>query len=58
MANEEVDLKSKFFDTLVGLSVETKGIVANHDESLSTQGVQQIWNALKLADMQVVERKP
>ncbi len=56
--NGKVDMtKDKFFETLKGLSVETEGLVSTHDESLTKQGVQQIWNALKLADLQVLTAK-
>jgi len=55
MPDEKVDIKSKFYDALTGISVETKGVVSSHNESLTEQGVQQIWNALKLADLKIVE---
>lgn len=48
-------IKQAFFDALIGLSVTTKGLVADHDESLTHAGVQQIWNALKLADLHVTK---
>lgn len=47
------DAKQAFFATLVGLAVTTKGMVTDHDETLTTAGVQQIWNALKLADLKI-----
>ena len=56
--NGKIDVaKTKFIETLRGLSVETEGIVSNHDEALTVQGAQQIWNALKLADLQVTARE-
>ena len=45
--------KKAFFDALVGHAVTTKGLVADHDESLTHAGVQQIWDALKLADVKI-----
>jgi hypothetical protein len=45
--------KKAFFDTLVGRSVTTKGVVVDHDESLTHAGVQQIWDYLKLADLKI-----
>jgi hypothetical protein len=47
--------KKVFFDTLVGHAVTTKGLVADHDESLTHAGVQQIWDALKLADLHITK---
>ena len=49
------DAKQAFFATLEGLAVTTKGMVADHDETLTRAGVQQIWNALKLADLKVAK---
>lgn len=46
--------KKAFFDTLVWRNVTTKGVVADHDEALTVAGVQQIWDALKLADLKIV----
>ena len=57
MPDEKIDIKSKFYDALTGLSVETKGIMSSHNETLTEQGVQQIWNALKLADLKIEEVK-
>jgi hypothetical protein len=48
--------KKKFFDTLVGRSVTTRGIAVDHDEELTKAGVQQLWDALKLADLEIKER--
>jgi len=50
VADEAV--KKAFFDALQ-IAVTVKGIVADHDETLTKQGIQQIWNALKLADIKV-----
>ena len=55
--NDKIDIKAKFLDALRGLQVETKGIVANHNETLTDQGARQIWSALKLADLQVTQRE-
>jgi hypothetical protein len=48
------DIRKAFFDTLVGHAVTTKGLVADHDEALTRAGVQQIWDALKLADLKIM----
>ena len=53
--NGTLSLKQKFMQVLTGLSVETKGLVTNHNETITDQGAQQIWNALKLADLKVEE---
>ena len=54
--NDTPDAAKKiFFDTLVGHSVTTKGLVADHDEALTHAGVQQIWDALKLADLHITK---
>jgi hypothetical protein len=47
-------VKKRFEDALIGLQVETKGIVTNHNENLTAQGAIEVWNALKLADLKVV----
>jgi len=53
MALDDAAAKKIFFDALDGHSVTTKGVVAEHDESLTRAGVQQIWDALKLADLKI-----
>ena len=47
--------KMAFFDALEGRDVNTVGVVANHNETLTHAGVQQIWDLLKLADLKVVK---
>ena len=46
-------VKKAFHDALNGLAVQVGGVVSNHNENLTEQGVQQIWNALKLADIKL-----
>ncbi len=46
-------IKKAFTDALKGLSVTVVGLVADHHEALTEQGVKEIWNALKLADIKV-----
>ncbi len=55
--NGVLTVKQKFMQVVAGLNVETKGLVTNHDETITDQGAQQIWNALKLADLKVEEVK-
>ncbi len=50
---DDAGIKKAFFDALVGRAVTTKGLVANHDEELTSSGVQQIWDHLKLSDLKI-----
>ena len=52
MADDQ-SVKIAFHTTLNGLQVTVQGITA-HKEALTEQGVIEIWNALKLADLKVV----
>lgn len=57
MNNNSDPIKEAFYEAVVGRTVTTKGIMADHDEALSKAGAQQIWDYINGAGLEVARRK-